>query len=263
MGKEASQEGLSQYADLARARALYIDLFTDASSLVNLGYTARQIAYTRPVLFLLEEEGSVATHIPDFPYFQFEDDEAVKSLEVYYLDRKNDGFRLQARRNDAMRWAETPEQILQATLFSSPFLNIFDENSMDVVDISLFSPEMPTDNIEYLINQLCKNYIEGKKSIKRKSPLNDALSKIGLIATYKAAWVDERTKHEFVAEIHDPVDDYSEYVAYRKLQVVNDNVGTMLPIGRKPNITQDKVTQVLTQRASQAIQGAIAWNPQV
>lgn len=153
-----SDEVLSQYPELARARELFIDLFRDRSPLVNLGYTNRQIEFTLPVLMLLQEEGVIEMDHLKNPYLSFDNprDPNTQKLEVYYLPSRQ-GF------------------------------NLF-----------------------------------------------------------------------FVAKLDAPGFD-SDYIAYRRLSPISESQGTLVPFGKKANISEQKVTKVLSVRKQQVSSGQLAW----
>jgi len=60
---EHTNEVVEKYPKLFRARELFIKLFVDSRPLVNLGYTSQQVEYAKPCLALIQEEGSVRTHV--------------------------------------------------------------------------------------------------------------------------------------------------------------------------------------------------------
>jgi hypothetical protein len=96
--------------------------------------------------------------------------------------------------------------------------------------------------------------------MRAESALTRAAKAVGASGTYKAAWVDERNKLEFVAKVDAPEDKElgSVYVTYRKLKQVSDSRGSMTPMGKKANTSESKVTQILEARKHQAVSGQLA-----
>lgn len=269
MTKEAGPQGefdevLAQYSDLARARELFIDLFQDRAPLVNLGYTGRQIEFALPVLRLLEGEGGVATHIRNNPYLEFNsDDPHAEGLQVYHLP-KREGFYLFAVRDETARgWGElSRDQRIMRMLTARQPVVIFQDFPEQVAHIGLFEESADINNLDYLVRQFfADSFTDAPMGMKAENPVTRAARAVGVAGTYRAAWVDERTKLEFVAKVDAPEDKGlgSEYITYRKLKPVSDLRGTMIPIGKKANASEDKVTQILSARNRQAVSGELAW----
>lgn len=96
--------------------------------------------------------------------------------------------------------------------------------------------------------------------IQAENPLTITGRKLGVVATFKAAWIDPETKREFMARIDVPEDNEigSRFVAYNKLNPITNLAGSMLPIGKKANISPNKIMQVLTEKKSSVITGQLA-----
>lgn len=258
-------ETLAKFPQLARARELFINLFQDRSPLINLGYTGRQIAFAMPVLRWLEEEGKVATHIRNNPYLQFEDpDEPDAEVSyIHHLPKHDDGYLLIAFRSEAERGWEglSREQRLVKALTTIQPVTIFDDTPEQVAHIALFKEGADVNNLDYLVNQLFNNlFTYAPLGMRVESTLAKVARAIGAAGTFKAAWVDEEIKHEFVAKVDTPEDKFfgPRYVAYRKLRPVSDSRGSMLPVGKKANTSENKVTQILEARQQQIVSGQLS-----
>lgn len=257
-------EVLAQFPELARARNLYIELFEDRSPLVNLGYTNRQVEFALPVLRLLEEEGEVMSYMRQ-PFLSFDNpkDPSVESLQVYFLP-SNQGFYLFAIKDETSRgWGELSqgERVWRMFYAQQPVIT-FDDFPEQVAHIALFDETAHITNLDYLVRQLyADSFTNAPQGMRREGILAKAARAMGVVGTYKAAWVDEATKLEFVAKLDAPEDRKlgSVYVAYRKLNLISDFQGTVIPIGKKANISEQKVTKVLSSQRQQAVSGQLAW----
>lgn len=270
MTKEAEPQGgfdevLAQYPDLARVRELFIDLFQDRTPLVNLGYTARQIEFALPVLRLLEDKGRVVTSLPNNPYLYFNDpdDPGAESLGISYLP-KREGFDLSGFRDEAFRgWSGLSYEERLWRFFLQPRSVVIHQDFLQAVArIGLFEEGAEIDNLDYLINQFFnRSFTNARMGMMAENPATRAARAVGVAGTYRAAWVDERTKLEFVAKMDIPEDKStgSTYVTFRKLTPVFDSRGKMVPIGKKASTSEDKVTKILSARNRQAVSGELAW----
>lgn len=270
MNKESGQqpqgefdEALAEYHDLARARDLFINLFQDKDPLVKLGYTARQIEFALPVLKLLEGEGKVATYIPNNPFLDFSsNDPFAEELQVYYLPNR-EGFYLFAVRDEGLRgWGElSRDQRLMRILTARQPVVIFPDFPEQVAHIGLFKEGADIDNLDYLVRQFFdKTFTDAPMGVKAENLLTRAARAIGVAGTYKAAWVEEETKREFVAKVDVPEDKKfgSIYVTYRKLEPRSDlRGGIIIPIGKKANTSEKKVTQILSERNKHSVSGKL------
>jgi hypothetical protein len=260
-----SDEVLVRFPELARTRTLFIELLKDRSPLVNLGYTNKQVEFAIPALRLLQEKGEVLTHL-SVPYLSFQnppDGPEIESLQVYELPSR-EGYYLFASRDETMRgWADlTLAERRKRLLFGRNPVIIFDDLPIQAAFISLFEDKADIKNLDYLIAEIYgdSSFTDAPMGMKADTPLTRAARRVGLAGTYEAAWVDERIKLEFVAKIEAPEDRTigPNYVAYRKLRPVGDLKGTMIPFGKKANISEDKVNDVLSAQQDRVISGELA-----
>lgn len=274
MGKTPEFEGepdevLKNFPELDRARNLFLQLFQNTVPLSKLDYTARQIDFTVPVLRLLEGEGEVVTYLSR-PFLSFENpnDPWLEALEVYYLPG-GEGFHLHAFRDESMRgWGELTLKertikILMGLLNrqSNPVV-IFSDFPGEVALIALFEEDAEINNLDYLIPQLLNSHYTGSRfGMKREGVLTKAAKAVGLAGVYRAAWKDERTKREFVAELRAPEDWRSEpdHVAFRRLPSLEDQEGHLItPIGKKAGISKNKVMEILEGGKREVFVGQLA-----
>lgn len=257
-------EVLSRFPELARARSLFIELFKDRSPLINLGYTSRQVEFALPVLRLLEEEGGVMDHLRD-PYLTFDNprDSWVEALEVYYLPSRQ-GFYLSATRDETARgWDDLTEvERLWRMLYTQNPVIIFSDFSDEIAHIGLFDETADVTNLDYLIREFyADSFTNAPEGMRREGKLTKIARAIGIAGTYRATWVDDETKLEFVAKLDAP--EYrqlgSDYVAYRRLRPISDNQGTVVPFGKKANVFEQKVTKILSAQKQQIVSGQLSW----
>lgn len=253
-------ETLVHFPDLARARTHFIGLFKDRSPLVNLGYTSKQIAFVVPVLQLIEGEGVVDTHLRNKPYLTFENPDEPEAEAAYINPLPlGDGYYLSGFRDEGSRgWDQLSreERLIRQTTNRQPI--IFNDVPGVVAHVALFSNDAPTDRLEYLIPQLHNQFFTNAPfGMKPENMLTKVAQAVGATGTFKAAWVDEETKNEFVARIDIPEEEEPYYVAYRKLRPLVDARGNMTPIGKKANSSESKVTQIFKAR-KQVVSGQLA-----
>lgn len=252
-------ETIAKFPDFTRARELYITLFKDRTPLVNLGYTSRQIEFSIPTLRLLEEEGKVNTDLGR-PYLDFQSpDNPDEGVEIDYL-LNGLGFYLFAHNDTTLLDNPPGTGRLIYALFGSR-MKVLDDIG-GIARIVLFQDTSDINSLDYLIPQLHNNLTEGMESgVRRENILTKTARALRLTTTYRGAWVDERTKLEFVVEINDP--QYTklglepDYDIWRRLNSVSDNQGSMVPFGKKPNISQEKVKDVLSAAQNRVTSGKL------
>lgn len=258
-------EVLSRFPELARARNLFIELFKDIYPLINLGYTSRQIEFAFPVLRLLEEEGEVIYYMRK-PYLNFKDPREpwAEDLQIYHLPSRQ-GFSLQAMRAESLRGLGklSKSERLEQVLFGQPNpVIIFSDFDVEVAHIGLFKETAPINNLDYLIRELYDYFTNAPLGMREESKLTKFARAFGITGTYETAWVDEATKSEFVAKLDAPEDRKpgSAYVAYRRLEPVSDSQGTLVPFGKKADVSESKVTKILSVQKKQVVSGHLAWD---
>lgn len=260
-----TNEVLAQHPGLARARELFIDLFEDSMPLVNLGYTRKQIAFASPTLRLLEGEGLIETYTDDNPFLLFNSaDPHAEWLNVYALPNRI-GFELSAHRDEFWRgWGElSRDQRLRRMLTFTDPVDIFQDYPSQVASIALFEDGTDMNDLDYLVRHfVVDSSTRAPMGMKVENPLTRIAKSIGLVGTYRAAWVDEQTKLEFVVKIEAPEHrrDGPDYVTYRKLRPIFDSNGTMTPVGKKANASPKQVTQILSEKKKQVTSGSLAWD---
>jgi hypothetical protein len=241
-----------------RGRDLYIHLFSQSATLVNLGYSGSQITRATNVLSLLTEPGEIENHLKNNPYLLISQDDGARGLdlEIYRLPKLH-GFYLDAFQND-MRGMELVEAIFRTESRNQ----IFAHSPALVAYVALFHPTVDLTNLHELVPDLAAGLTstEALLGVRPETPLTKPLQILGLTGTYQAAWVDNRTKHEFVAKIEVPeVQDLEPYwVAFRKLTPISDAQGSMTPFGLKPNVDQNKVMKILEEQKEKAFSGVFA-----
>lgn len=253
-------ETLIHFPGLARARELYIQLFKDNTPLVNLGYTPKQIEYSIIALRLLEGEGKVNTHFKK-PTLEFGDPTNPGELvEVSYLEN-NQGFYLYACRETTDPDISDKYERLIRILAGSTFKVL--DSVGTIAKIALFQDTNRINELDYLIPQLYSPSAEAlDKGVKKENVLTKAARTFGLATTYRAAWVDERTKLEFAVEVNDSTSikrgEPLECNIWRRLNPVSDDLGIVVPFGRKPNTSVESVKEILSSAQSKAVSGKLA-----
>lgn len=139
---------------------------------------------------------------------------------------------------------------------------IFPDYAGEVARIGLVG-EIEAGNLDYLVTQILAHYYSLHPDLKPENRLTKVANRLGVFGTYDACWVDEQTKLEFVAKIHAKTDrgQDPDYVAFRKLKGVSDTRGTLIPFGKKANITQEIVERVLDQQKQRVLTGQLSWQP--
>ncbi|MCS7091970.1 MAG: hypothetical protein NZM26_01305 [Patescibacteria group bacterium] len=263
--QEKFDEALKQYPDLALARNLFIQLFSDRSPLVNLGYTNEHIDYAWPVLRLLEGGGKVMTQIRRYPYLSFTNPQFpdAESLQIYHLPEKR-GFSLFATRDEnSRRFANlSPEERLMREIFTMQPVIIFEDLPQQVAHICLFRAKDPKLNsLDYLVESIfCGWFTDPLFGLHPEGFVTKFARRINLAGTYRAAFLDEGTKLEFVIELNVPEEKRVVSVVYRKLNPVTSGGVTMIPIGKKPNKSIDEVKRAFSQHSRQIVEGEFAWS---
>lgn len=205
---------------------------------------------------LLEKGGEVYNYLKN-PHLNFKGESNLYEdcTYIYYLPNKQ-GFNLSAYRDEIVTDLIPEERILTKIMNTNRII-VFDDFPTQVAHIGLFDETAEVTNVHYLIRALYDLYIT---RMKRESKLTEIVRDFGISGTYQAAWVDEETKLEFVAKILMPGDEKSSpnYVTYRRLKTISDPTGNLIPFGKKANISQQKVIEILSAQKKQ-ITGSLSW----
>lgn len=136
---------------------------------------------------------------------------------------------------------------------------IFPDEGTVVAKITLFTDPDKISNLSFIAPRLLKRDLTLPRSVRKEQPITKILRKLEKTAIYTATWVDEDTKIEFVAKLDEP---YLNpiFVSYRRLAILSDDQGTVIPFGKKANISGEKVTKILTERKSQVV-GNLVFAP--
>ncbi len=252
-----SSEILNNYPELSRARDFLIELFSDRSPLRILGYTEQQIAFAVPALDLIQDEGSVGV-FKSKPYLSWSKNHDSLAAEIESLPNKS-GYRLTARRDEVERGSAllSPAERLMKMIYSENPVIIFKDFDIQVADILLFKPETGLGNLDALVKLVTEGNFYWQR-IKKENPLTKISQKVGIAPTYRAAWIDEGTKLEFVIEIKERGQE-PQYLAYRRLNTLSDSASSVIPFGKKANATEQKVKQALEAKTDRVVQGNLAY----
>ena len=94
----------------------------------------------------------------------------------------------------------------------------------------------------------------------RENPLTKLARLVGQVSTYRAAWVDE-TNNEFVVRVDPPnslgIDPV--FASYKKLNKITDMRGSVVPVGKKPSTSENKVMQTLSAKERQLVIGKLVF----
>jgi hypothetical protein len=251
-------ETLAKFPQLARGRNLYIALFKDDSPLVNLGYTASQKRLAKEVLHLVGGPGKI-WH-PDKPALtQLVFMEGSKWVAMKEIPGEI-GYEMQAVNEPS--FSHTPVGLIAQVLRSQ-------ENPVFEMDYVSFVNLVKENTIETNLDSLIKSFYSSRffysKRIEKESPLSRVSRALGITATYRGKWVDENTKLEFAVEVKSSADKEIGgpfYQTWRRLNPISDLKGKVIPFGRKPDSSKNKVLDMLNRESRGAIQGRLAWQPQ-
>ena len=96
-------------------------------------------------------------------------------------------------------------------------------------------------------------------SLRKENILTKTARVLGLTATFRAAWIDEETKRQFVVEITEPKREEREYAIWRKLNPITDTIGTVIPFGMMANVSSTSAARELSEAQRRAVSGKLAW----
>lgn len=217
----SEDEAQIRYPDLMRARNLYSTLFKDQSPLVHLGYVGNQAPRAYRVLSLLPKAGKIYERVRGQPELTIESERSSdEEVVISHLPSKK-SFSLTA-------YEDQPGSGNLAHVLASRHHNVlFDELPEKVAHVGLFAPDADLSNLDFLVKELLPDlaYTKAPLGLHFETGLTRPLGKSGIIGTYKAAWVDEQAKHEFVAKIDIPENrGTSLWVRFRKLKPISDCV---------------------------------------
>lgn len=252
-------------AELQRIRELVIGVFKDESPFVNLGYTTRQTQFALPVIRLLEEEGKVTRPRKDQPailHFFNPEDPRAEYGSIYGLE-DGEGFAMEAVRDETLRDSGedfSPEERVLMALTKVVNTDVFGDFDPEVAHIVLFHDGFDMTNLDSIMRAISYRSTRSPRGMKPETLTNSVTRNLGRNGTYRAAWVDEDTKLEFVARLDHPANEFLQplYVAYRKLSQVEDPSGKMHVIGRKANQSEDRVNEILERKKDRVTIGRFA-----
>ncbi len=258
---------INKFPELFRARELFINLFSDQSPFINLGYSRQQMLYALPSIGLIQDEGKlVIDNFKNDPNLTFDDTLGSWDLwtGIYHLPDKQGSYLFSTRERTITHEMSVSERFF--AMISGPSVSIFGENDLKVAHIALFNENAPINNLDYLLPILYKNIItDAPMNIRKEGIINKLGRKLKILGTYQASWVDEKTKLEFVAKIEIPeMEGYEpEYVHWRKLFQVKDDKGTMTPIGQKAISSIGKIKAILDSEESKLVFGNLSLENQL
>ncbi len=220
--------------DFEYARELFIQVFKDDTPLVNCGYTLSQLGIAKSALSALEEESIRIVLTPPPAFVDFGKLGSGRSVELFQLP--HGGYKLDAE------------------------YNINDYNGIDFFEFpyhhsaAIFSAIPENVGLED-IPRLVKNLYEGSDSdlcdthMVQRNPLTQRLNSVlDSLVTFRAFWVDERTKIDLVVETNfttetDRAEIGSEDVTHiwRRLPTQELEGQRWFIFGRKPNISKDLI----------------------
>lgn len=195
--------------DLSQGRELFVDLFKTSMPLVNLGYTATQIAEAEKSLKQLgneEGERKSPTHI------RFKDPEGfyLSDMSMHGAQKgKSPTWSLNAWRNlPMMAYAQLPAdmpiaeraakwmEFERADWNKKVEVKTFEDKQKFLVAATLFPEGTDVGNIDTLISQISTAHEDGSKLLKPTvwNRLMQRLPNNRLNSTYRAAWLDPDTK---------------------------------------------------------------------
>lgn len=247
-------ENLNQ--NLEYGRDLYVQLFQDESPLINLGYSAKQVQFTRSALSLMEREGAFyPTPKPRVAFGNLEIISEDTSPHVWLTTLANGGFKAIAQY--PLLWVPDRFENDKGYIHPSPYKTdlISEEFPLGVaavIDI------LPGDKDYQDVDELVQHLYEGAwlnhyhiRNPKMESPsvLNFLKSRFSTsVAVFRAGWVDENTKLELVVE----TDIYSRLQGFTGEKVISSEGG------QKINIS---VIREVWRRLDQIEKDGLVWAP--
>ena len=261
---QITSEETKRHAELFRAREMFIDLFSDKSPFLNLGYSSQQINYALPSIETIQNEGilNVKTYLKDNPFLHFDEDMGSWNLSstINYLSNKEGFYLLSAR--DRLITEDMSEGERFSAIFAPSPVIIFNKDTGIVAHIALFKDNSRMDDLNYLLPTIYQDIITNAPlGIQEKSVFTPLAKAIKIAGNYQASWVDEKTKLEFVAKIETPEFD-AEYVHWRKLRPLTDELGTVYPIGQKAGCSIREIQEILNLKKNKTFLGEIALDSQ-
>lgn len=263
--------GEAYTSDLKYGRDIYVKLFQDENPLINLGYSAKQIQFTRRALLTMEEEGTYFPTPKPRVYFGDPDGLISENLNphVWLTTLKNGGFKAIAEypllwmpdRND-----EEKGYISSGNFKSDLPLEEFPGEVVAVIDML---PAGKYDEEEVLVRHLYEgawlnHYHERNPQIGKPNFANWLRSRFSTsVAAFRSGWVDENTKLELVVE----TDIYSRLKGlkgshfvqtesgrrdilavtevWRRLPEIEHEGAFWVPFGKKPNPSRQSIQKAL------------------
>jgi len=228
------KDNLSMYPDLEAARESFVRLFENEKPLRDLGYNPSQIRVAKGPLLLIQDEGEITDYTSD-PSLMFEGG-GGSWANIIRDQRKGEivGHHLVA--------SLPINRNALAELFGKDSSPVF-ERIEKVVDIhSLDRSKVNIASIPELIALLYNEesgWVDG--ALMEENIITKLGRKVGITATFRAAWVDERNT-KLAVEISNPGGEPSHQGMWRLL---TDQGQTHVPIGLMPDVNSNIESQVV------------------
>lgn len=208
--------------DLSYGRELFLQMFQDSTPLSTLGYSTPQIEEARRALKQLENEKGQSFY-SDSVTFKDEDNFYSSELKHSFGGKNysHDFWHLNARR-DIVGMAmsqippDAPEEVARAMQIRAAFGAAIDikvktlkENENLLAAVTCFPEDVDTENIDTLVNRIAlgNGFATGMSfEVKKPTLWNKFRQNFGGYTspmTYRAAWLDDRTKRDLVIEYTD------------------------------------------------------------
>lgn len=282
-GGNLRKEQQQLFQELKRIRELSVGILGDNSTFVNLGYTHKQMGDAKHVLAVLEEDLADVEFSPRLEAHFHDDSEA---RNVFLTKLRNGGFSLtgqfdsfkQAKSDpgsDDPNFTFSPQEFykfLTSQMNTTPPYSIVEGDTGTVAIIRVL-PNIP--DLTGDLDNLVKNLYEGTEKDSRrnirmqgKNKATQALSRVLPIATYRAVWVDERTKLELIVESNFETrgEVAAEYLSqeptidiWRRINATSLDQKNMIGFGRKPNVNSKKALESLNTQKEKIVSGQLSF----
>lgn len=282
-GGNLKKEHQQLFQELKQIRELSLDILGDNSTFVNLGYTHKQMGDAKHVLAVLEEDLADVEFSPRLEA-RFHDDSEARN--VFLTKLRNGGFSLTGKfdefkqaKSDAGRGdpnfrfsrQEFYKFLTSQIDTTSPYSIV--EGNVGTVAVIRVLPNIPdlTGDLDKLVKNLYVGTEEDSRrnvGMQRKNKATQALSRLLPIATYRAVWVDERTKLELIVQSNFETRGKvaAEYLSqepvidiWRRINVANLDQKNMIGFGRKPNINSEKALESLNTQKEKVVSGQLSF----
>lgn len=249
--QQLDKEGLA--SKFAYARNLFVHLFRNEMSLVNLGYSPSQKTLAKVALLYLEQdEGELCFDLETHPLVFFGDEGWLVGVLLTKTNRES--YRASAFYDVlglSLGRLSTQEEQFRASLFWKPKTICFERDYPLVAEINMIPEDASIDDIDSLVKHLYEERYGGEVNMEEASLISVVKTRIiPSVATYRAAWTDDKTKLELVVESNYTSkvmggELVNELYVWRKLPTQDFQGQKWIPFGRKPNISTKKMKKVL------------------